>query len=381
MDISELLSHAHHMNPGSATRYLEGFATAMAAVGHTALTISGYLDSAIHFGGWLEASGLDFANMNEQTILAFGEHRWECAGGRQETGVSQAYTKRVHRFADYLLQQGVIATLPRSTAVTPSPLNDFRDWLLRHRGLAPVTVERHERLVTRMLPALGADVGAYNAALVRTVILEQICGCRPAQAKTIVGALRVYLRFLAMNGSCQPGLDHMLPTVAEWKLSSLPRYLDANQAARLIDSCSKTDRKVCGTERSYYCCSGLGSVPATLRACAQRISIGRMARCWCEGRDADVRLPLPQDAGDAVLDYIDHARPPVAIDRVFPLFKCTIPSTPSGNDCFRYRSCCTTACWDREPAIAWRESAPAHCRNDDAAGRGHAGHDRNGSEA
>ena len=31
----------------------------------------------------------------------------------------------------------------------------------------------------------------------------------------------------------------------------------------------------------------------------------------------DVRLPLPQDAGDAVLDYINHARPQVAIDRVF----------------------------------------------------------------
>ena len=53
MDISELLSRPHHMNPGSAARYLEGFATAMAAVGHTALTISGYLDSAIHFvDGW-----------------------------------------------------------------------------------------------------------------------------------------------------------------------------------------------------------------------------------------------------------------------------------------------------------------------------------------
>src|SRR5579871_2841602 len=80
MNISELLSHPHHMNPGSAARYLESFATAMAPVGHTALTISGYLDSAIHFGGWLEASGLDFANINEQTIRAFGAHRCECPG-------------------------------------------------------------------------------------------------------------------------------------------------------------------------------------------------------------------------------------------------------------------------------------------------------------
>jgi len=113
-----------------------------------------------------------------------------------------------------------------------------RDWLLRHRGLAMVTVERHERLIARMLPMLGGDAGEYDAASVRSVILDQIRGCRPAHAKTIVGALRVYLRFLATSGACQPGLDHALPTVAEWKLSSLPRYLNAQQVARLVDSCS-----------------------------------------------------------------------------------------------------------------------------------------------
>jgi len=101
------------------------------------------------------------------------------------------------------------------------------------------TVERHERLITKMLPALGADAGEYNAASVRRVILNQIRGCRTAHAKTFVGALRIYLRFLATSGACQPGLDHSIPTVAEWKLSSLPRYLDAHQVARLLDSCCK----------------------------------------------------------------------------------------------------------------------------------------------
>ena len=31
----------------------------------------------------------------------------------------------------------------------------------------------------------------------------------------------------------------------------------------------------------------------------------------------EVRLPLPQDAGDALLIYLEQARPPVTIDRVF----------------------------------------------------------------
>jgi hypothetical protein len=53
MEISELLSQPHHMNPGRVTTYLEGFAAQMASVGHTSLIISFYLGSAIHFvGGW-----------------------------------------------------------------------------------------------------------------------------------------------------------------------------------------------------------------------------------------------------------------------------------------------------------------------------------------
>ena len=53
-----------------------------------------------------------------------------------QKGVSRAYTARVQRFADYLRQHGAISDRSSSTAETPSPLNAFRDWLLRHRGLA-----------------------------------------------------------------------------------------------------------------------------------------------------------------------------------------------------------------------------------------------------
>ena len=232
-----------------------------------------YLASAIHFGGWLEARGLDLAGLNEATIKAFGAHRCECPGGRSQKRVSRDYTARVERFADFLRQRGVIGAVADLTPETPSPLSTFRDWLLQHRGLAMQAVERHERLITRMLPALGADADAYNAASVRRVILDQIRGFRPAHAKTFVGALRIYLRFLATSGSCRPGLEHTLPTVAEWKLSSLPRYLNAEQVSRLIESCR-------------CCCFGLGSGQAILPACAPLTLIGRRPRCGCEVKDA-----------------------------------------------------------------------------------------------
>ena len=78
MNISELLSLPHDMNPGPAAPYLEGFAAQMASVGYTSFTISGYLSSAIHFGGWVESRGLVFAEINEETIKALGAHRCRC---------------------------------------------------------------------------------------------------------------------------------------------------------------------------------------------------------------------------------------------------------------------------------------------------------------
>jgi site-specific recombinase XerD len=331
MEISELLSQPHDMNPGSAAPYLEGFVTEMASVGHTVLTISFYLGSAIHFGGWLKVRGVALADISDETIKAFGAHRCECPGNRSQKHVSRAYTARVQRFADFLEQHGPIRAIAHSRAQTPALLSLFRDWLLRHRGLAVVTVERHERLIIRMLPALGADAGEYNAASVRKVILDQIRGCRPAHAKTIVGALRVYLRFLATSGACQPGLDHALPTVAEWRLSALPRYLNAQQVALLIESCSKDGPQGLRDRAIVLMLLRLGLRAGDIASMRPTDIDWQEATLLVRGKGRrDVRLPLPQDAGDAVLDYIDLARPQVAIDRVFLCAKAPFRPLRSG---------------------------------------------------
>lgn len=318
MDIAELLARPHDMNVGDAARYLEGFAAEMACVGYSPLTIGGYLDSVIHFGGWLQVRGLSLAAIDENIVKAFGAHRCKCPGRRSYPTVSRAYVARVERFVRYIGQQGVIRLAVRSVPETPTSLIAFREWLLRHRGLAPVTVDRHERLLKQMLPALGTDTGQYTAATVRVAVLEQIRGRRPAYAKTFVGALRIYLRFLATSGVCQPGLDHALPTVAEWKLSSLPRYLDCGQAARLCDSCRK-DGPLGSRNRAIML--------LLLRLGLRAGDIANMRPADIDWQDAtllvrgkgrrDVRLPLPQDAGDAVLEYLEHERPNVTIDRIF----------------------------------------------------------------
>lgn len=318
MDIAQFLTRPHDMSVGGIDPYLEGFASEMAAVGYTPPTISGYLESAIHFGGWLQAQALRLSDIDEKVVKTFGAHRCRCPGHRHNRRLSRPYVARVERFAGYLAQEGVIRAAAKAVPETPSSLIAFRQWLLDHRGLSPVTIDRHEYLMRQMLPALGGDASQYTAATVRAVILNQIRGCQPAYAKTFVGALRVYLRFLATMGTCQPGLDHAIPTVAEWKLSSLPRYLDPAQVTRLTDACRKDGPLGLRNRAIILLLLRLGLRAGDVASMRPGDIDWQEATLLVRGKGrCDVRLPLPQDAGDAVLDYLEHDRPRVMIDRIF----------------------------------------------------------------
>jgi integrase/recombinase XerD len=50
----------------------------------------------------------------------------------------------------------------------------------------------------------------------------------------------MFLRFLIARGYCAPGLEHAIPTVARWRLSSLPKYLPTQEVERLINSCDQS---------------------------------------------------------------------------------------------------------------------------------------------
>ena len=132
-------------------------------------------------------------------------------------------------------------------------------------------------------------------------------------------ALRLYLRFLVLEGLCRPGLVAAVPTVPPQRLSTLPRHLPRDDIERIIASCDR-------------------AMPMGLRDRAILLLLARLAlragdvanlrlndidwdkavvRVSGKSRRAAV-LPLPQDVGAAVRGYILHAWPVVDAERVFP---------------------------------------------------------------
>lgn len=305
---------------GSAQPYLEGFAAELISRGYSELSTRDYVRSAVHLGQWMESRRREMGKLGDETLSLFARHKCQCAFGRRHGQCpSQRSMKRARRFAEYLshLGVGVPLTSP-APKVLPTPLVGFRNWMTQHRGIKARTVDRYERLIEELLPALGSDPAQYDAALVRQVLLRQVKGLSRSYAKTYVTALRAFLRFLTVEGRCRPHLDQAVPALPEWNLSALPRYLEKEDVERVIASCDRSHPQGMRDRAILLLLARLGLRGGDIKT----MRLGDFD--WEEGTlrvlgkgRREVRLPLAQDAGEAVIDYIVHARPTTETDRVF----------------------------------------------------------------
>jgi site-specific recombinase XerD len=298
---------------------VDRFTGHLASLGHTDLTVQGYGDAARHFSIWLQRSSVAVARIDLDTCAAFAAHRCRCHGARRGNRVSGRYSRRAVRFVRFLADCGVVENLASSApASIDAHVVPFQQWLRQHRGITERTISKHGRMVTRLLAALGADPARYSAALIRQAILDEARGTSAAHAKTMTTALRGYLGFLGASGVCSADLAQAVPTIPQWRLSAMPRYLPAHDVERMIAACDVSKSHGVRDRAILLLLARLG-----LRAGdVLDLRLGQI--CWADGTlrvcgkgRREVCLPLPQDAGDALLDYICRARPPSDSDVVF----------------------------------------------------------------
>jgi site-specific recombinase XerD len=126
------------------------------------------------------------------------------------------------------------------------------------------------------------------------------------------------LRYLVTQGVCDAILIGAIPTVAEWRLATLPRYLPASDIERIIKGCDTSKPNGLRDRAILLLLTRLGLRAGDVADLHfsdinwQRATL----RVLGKGR-RESRLPLPQDVGDAILAYLERARPPLDVDHVF----------------------------------------------------------------
>jgi integrase/recombinase XerD len=316
------------MNAGDLAPLVKEFTHQLSNLGYARQTARGYEWPSRHLVRWLQLSKLAVADIHDAVVERFARHRCRCPGIRCAKKLSARYIAQVRRFIEFLSEHEIVRCEPKDTQPAfDRRVLEFQDWLRQHRGIREVTIDRHGRMIMRLLPALGGNSRSWDAKLIRGVILAERKRASIATVKQIITALRGYLRFLGARRLCRAGLEQAVPTIPQWRLSALPRYIAASDVERLIATCDQTTAIGVRNRAVLLLLARLG-----LRA-GDIVSLRLTDIDWqqatlsvCGKGRRKTRLPLPQDVGDALLGYIRQGRPRVADDRIF--FRSNAPIRP-----------------------------------------------------
>ena len=194
----------------------------------------------------------------------------------------------------------------------------FCHWMQEHRGAKDETLKAYGRIVLDALQTLGEDPQQFNPARLRAFVLDRAPRHGRSKAKLVVTTLRTFIRYLIAQGACPVGLDTAIPTVAGWRLASLPRYLPATDIERILATCDPSTVRGARERAILLLLARMGLRVGDI--CNMRLADidweqGTLKVCGKSHRD--VLLPLSQEVGDALRHYLATARSATSCDRLF----------------------------------------------------------------
>ena len=129
--------------------------------------------------------------------------------------------------------------------------------------------------------------------------------------RTVRSSLRSFFRFLRVEGFCGDALEAALPTIAHWRLATLPRCLTEQQVEQVLASfdastpCGQRDQAI------VQCLSTLGLRPGEVAdLCLDDIDWrGGTLQIRSRKNRRGAVLPLPRVVGQALVAYLSGERP------------------------------------------------------------------------
>src|SRR6266436_4734057 len=270
------------------------------------------------FSTWLQRQDLTVTDLNEQHVEDFlYYHPWRRRPRRSDRSV-------LGQLIAQLRDHGVIP-LPVVEAhhcACERVTGDLQHYLLHQRCLVPATVSSSLDVVRRFLhDRFGSHplrLEALSTQDITDFMVRQHRQYSLTYAKLHATALRSFFRFLLQAGAITTDLAKAVPTVPNWRLSGLPKFMKAEDVECLLHSCDRTTAK---GQRDYailLLLARLGLRAGEVAALTLDDLDWAAGELLLRGKSArHDRLPLPHEVGEALAIYLRHGRPPSAVRQVF----------------------------------------------------------------
>ena len=309
----------HELGIGLAGAHFAGFASTLFHAGYAELTARRHIRAAEHFMCWADRNGLLLPDLDEPSLARFDRHLDHCRCPRYGHSDRRNMLCGVRLFLRHLRATGVItACVTDVSQPDPVLVMAFCQWMRQQRGTGDQTLANYSRPIRALLSRLGDEPRRFDARSVREFVLEESRRGGWATAKRCTTALRMFLRFLIVEGRCAAELDAAIPVLAHWRLSALPRYLPPEDVERLIASCDSASPVGRRDRAIMLLLARLG-----LRAgdiVQLRLSDIDWKGAWilvCGKGRRDTRLPLTQEVGQALVAYLQESRPRTDAEALF----------------------------------------------------------------
>jgi site-specific recombinase XerD len=301
---------------GPLERYAEGFADDLARQGYAPGVVVIHVRRLGHVSRWLEARGLDASALDEAAGEAFLADRRATGRSVKERAGSLA------PLLEYLRGAGA-SPVPGPVPPADALLARYAGYQASERGLSSKTIARHVTAVRPFLEstARGDQPDLGLSRLTAREVMDFVVGQsrqRHGSMPHLVTGLRSLLRFLHVDGVTAAGLADAVPRAAGRKLAGLPKALPAGQVAAMLASCDQ------GTA------VGLRDLAILKVLSRLGLRVGEVAGLKLEDIDwhrgeitvtgkgsRTERLPLPADAGTAIVAYLQRGRPRCGCREVF----------------------------------------------------------------
>ena len=312
-------SRIQSLRDGPWSPLLEGFASELYQAGYAKTTARGRIRAAEHLLYWIDLEGIKISSLTEKFLESFDRHIDQCQCPRY----SQSYRLKLligaRLFLKHLRGVGVItAPVIDSTDHDPVLFVEFCQWMHNQRGTSENTLSQYSLPIRDLLKRHGEDPVRFEARSLREFVLEKSQQNGWAAAKMCTTAIRMFLRFLIAEGKCATGLDEAIPVLAHWRLSSIPRYVQPEEVERIIDTCDLNSSVGKRNRAILLLLSRLGLRAEDIVKLSLEDIDWEGAWFYVSGKGRrQARLPLTQEVGDAIVDYMQFGRPQAETDVLF----------------------------------------------------------------
>ena len=311
----EVLNRLHF---GPLGAHIDSFAQILEVQGYKRSTAKYKITIIADFSRWLDQQGVSVTDLDEITLNKFLLYR-----GRRGS-IFKIEPPTLQKFLKSLRETGVVPDAARVDDDSKFKRIEygFAKYLAQERGLEQITIDSYLPIARKFLSdQFGTEPIVLNDLHPNDIvrfILRNTETVSTNRAKLIVCSLRSFFRFLYQREETAIDLSPSALTVANWRLSELPKFLEPEQVERLLQSCNQ-DSLV-----------GLRDYVILLLLARLGLRAGDVVHMtlddidWevgelivCGKSDRQQRLPLPQDVGEALVGYLCDGRPPCSSRRVF----------------------------------------------------------------